>query len=119
MNIKAGSAFADYDIYRELSPRGVAACAWETVVYDGDLDGVETFLVAPSNAEEVKATPEIALARGAEAQRMVRFFARSRERYMASSDRAQRVYAPAGSTHQFVYEHPDFVVDAMRDIVRR
>jgi predicted NAD/FAD-binding protein len=50
---------------------------------------------------------------------MFRFFQRSRERYMATSTNSRRVLAPAGASHQFVYEHPDFVIATMREAVRR
>ena len=112
----AGPQLATYSIYRELSPEGAAACAWETVVYDGDLGDMPVVLVAPGTAEDVLDTPEVAGA-GAEQQRMVRFFAATRERYLATSTRSRRIYAPPGTTHQFVYEVPDFVAQVLREIV--
>jgi pimeloyl-ACP methyl ester carboxylesterase len=117
IEVSAGSQLANYSIYRELSPEGVAACAWETVVYDGDLGDLPLYLVAPGSAEDVLDSPEVANANSAEAIRMQRFFQRTRERYLAASSRSHRVYAPPGSTHQFVYEHPDFVAQTMRDIL--
>jgi len=110
------SELAGWSIFRELSPEGAAACAWETVVYDGDLGDMPVVLVAPGNASEVTAQPEVANAAAAESQRMVRFFAASRERYLAISRRSQRVYTPAGTTHQFVVEAPEFVIELMHRI---
>ncbi len=106
-----------YSIFQELSPEGVAACAWDTVVYDGDLGDLPVVLVAPGNASEVTAEPEVANAGTGESQRMLRFFASSRERYMATSRRSRRVHTPEGTTHQFVIERPDFVIDLMREMV--
>jgi pimeloyl-ACP methyl ester carboxylesterase len=115
---KAGARLAEWSIYRELIGSYIADHAWETVVYDGDLGDMPVWLVAPGTAEEVTHTAEVAAAGGDETRRMINFFARSRERYMAASTRSRRVYAPAGSTHQFVYTHPDFIIDVMREAVR-
>lgn len=106
--VSAGAKLAEWSIYRELLGPHIGGCGWETVVYDGDLGDMSVWLVAPGSAEEVGDTPEIRDA-GADAQRMFRFFQRSRERYMATSTNARRIVAPPGSTHQFVYEQPDFV----------
>jgi pimeloyl-ACP methyl ester carboxylesterase len=116
VEISAGAMFARYSIFRELSPEGVARCAWETVVYDGDLGDMAVYLVAPGSAEEVLENPDVAAAAAPEMARMHRFFARTRERYMATSSRASRIVTPAGSTHQFVYEHPDFVAKKVLEI---
>lgn len=110
----AGARLAEYDIYRELIGSHIGTCGWETVVYDGDLGDMSVWLIAPGNAEEVKANPDIAKALGSEGARMINFFATSRERYMATSTNARRVVAPEGTTHQFVYERPDFIVETMR-----
>lgn len=117
IELSAGSQLASYSIYRELSPDGIAACGWETVVYDGDLGDMPVLVVAPATAEEVGSQPEIAEAVTAERIRMERFYAATRERYMAISSNARRVCAPPGTTHQFVYEAPDFVIEVVRQEV--
>lgn len=114
---RAGVPFAQFSIFRELSPQGVAACGWETVVYDGDLGAVPLYLVAPKDDADVQSLPELRDSSPADAQRMANFFARTRERYLAASSNSRRVVAPAGSGHNFVYEVPEFVVALMRDIV--
>jgi pimeloyl-ACP methyl ester carboxylesterase len=113
----AGHRFAEYDIYRELIGPHVGTCGWETVVYDGDLGDMPVWLVAPGDASEVTANPDV-VAAGGEQARMINFFARSRERYMAISSNSRRVVAPAGTTHQFVYERPDFIIETMREAIR-
>lgn len=113
----AGAQLATFSIFRELSAHGIADCAWETVVYDGDLGDLPVVMVAPGSAEEVTAEPEIGGAAPVEAARMIRFYARSRERYLATSSRSRRVVTPPGTTHQFVYETPEFVVRLLREIV--
>lgn len=118
VEISAGARLAEWSIYRELLGPHIASCGWETVVYDGDLGDMSVWLVAPGTSDEVADTPEVASA-GAETARMFRFFQRSRERYMATSTNSRRVLAPAGASHQFVYEHPDFVIATMREAVRR
>lgn len=109
---------AAYSIFNELSPQGAAARGWETVVYDGDLDDIPIALVAPGDANEVTAEPEIGGASDAESKRMLRFFALSRERYLAASTNARRIVTPPGTTHQFVLEAPDFVIMTIKDLVR-
>lgn len=118
IDVSAGHRFAEYDIYRELVGSHVGTCGWETVVYDGDLGDMPVWLVAPGDAGEVTANPEVASS-GSEQARMINFFAKSRERYMATSSNARRVIAPAGTTHQFVYERPDFVIETMREAIQK
>lgn len=115
---KAGHLFAQASIYRELSPAGAAECAWDTVVYDGDLGDMRVLLVAPKNDVDAGALQEVQGGSVGEAQRTVRRLAATRERYLATSTRSQRVVAPAGSGHNFVYETPDFVIDVMRGVLR-
>lgn len=115
--VSAGAKLAEWSIYRELLGPHIGSCGWETVVYDGDLGDMDVWLVAPGTSDEVGATPEIQDA-GPDAARMFRFFQRSRERYMASSTASRRIIAPPGSTHLFVYDHPDFVADVLRQAIR-
>lgn len=118
IEIGAGPRVAEWSIYRELLGPHIAGCGWETVVYDGDLGDMPVWLVAPGSSEELHATPEVADASDGEAARMLRFFQRTRERYLATSSNARRIYAPPGATHQFVYEMPAFVIETMRDAIR-
>lgn len=118
IEIGAGPRVAEWSIYRELLGPHIAGCGWETVVYDGDLGEMPVWLVAPGSSDELHATPEVADASGGEAARMLRFFQRTRERYLATSSNARRIYAPPGATHQFVYQMPAFVADTMRAAIR-
>lgn len=115
----AGRAFAEASIFRELTPEGVAACAWDTVVYDRDLGDLPLWLVAPrdSSDADIAALPEAQSGGADNARRMFRFFAATRERYLAASTRSRRVIAPAGSGHNFVYEAPQFTIDVMREVI--
>jgi pimeloyl-ACP methyl ester carboxylesterase len=118
IEVTAGSQFANFSIYHELKGTHVGSVGWETVVYDGDLGDMEVWLVAPGDSSEVVAEPEVGNAHGKESVRMLNFFARSRERYMATSSNSKRVVAPEGTTHQFVYTHPDFIIRVLEDAVR-
>lgn len=106
----SGSAMASYSIFEELSPTGLADVSWETVVYDRELSPMPVYLVAPGDLLEFGSLPEAANAQQREAARMQNFFAATRERYLAVSDKSQRIYAPKGTSHNFPYEVPDFVV---------
>ena len=119
LEVGAGPRMAEWSIYRELLGPHIAGCGWETVVYDGDLGDMSVWLVAPGSSEELHATPEVADASDGEAARMLRFFQRTRERYLATSSNSRRIYAPPGATHQFVYQMPEFLIETMRTAVRR
>jgi hypothetical protein len=115
----AGAYFAQASIFRELTPEGVAACAWDTVVYDRDLGNLPVWLVGPKDDQDadIAALPEAQAGSDANATRMFRFFAATRERYLATSSRSRRVVAPAGSGHNFVYEAPEFTIGVMRQAI--
>jgi pimeloyl-ACP methyl ester carboxylesterase len=117
---KAATPCAEASIFEELSPEGMARAGWDLCVYDGDLEGVKVLLVAPRDMVEFENLPEAAAAleagdaKAQEVRRMRRFFAASRERYLATSRLAERVYAPKGTGHNFPYEAAEFVADVVR-----
>lgn len=115
----AGNFFAQASIYSELTPEGVAAVAWDTVVYDRDLGDLPLWLVAPQDCSDgdIALLPEAQANGGAKARRMFAFFAATRERYLATSRCSRRVVAPRGSGHNFVYELPDWTINTLREIV--
>ena len=119
LEARSGAFFTQASIYEELKPEGVAACAWETVVYDRDLGDLPLWLVAPKDDHDgdIALLPESRAGSAANAQRMARFFAATRERYLAASTRSHRVVAPAGAGHNFVYELPEFTIGVLREIV--
>jgi len=51
-------------------------------------------------------------------ERLRRFYTRSRERYLTISSRSRRVYAPAGTGHNFPYETPEFLADVVRSVLK-
>ena len=116
---RSAAFFTQASIYRELSPEGVAAVAWDTVVYDRDLGDLPVWLVGPRDDSDgdIAALPEAQQGSAAQAQRMLRFFAATRERYLATSTRSRRVVAPQGSGHNFVYEIPDWTIGVLRELI--
>jgi pimeloyl-ACP methyl ester carboxylesterase len=115
----AGNLFAQASIYSELSPEGVAAVAWDTVVYDRDLGDLPVWLVGPKDDEDgdIALLPEAQVGGAENARRMFHFFAATRERYLATSTRARRIVAPQGAGHNFVYEMPDWTIAVMREAI--
>jgi hypothetical protein len=115
----AGNFFAQASIYSELSPEGVAAVAWDTVVYDRDLGDLPVWLVGPKDDEDgdIALLPEAQTGGAENARRMFHFFAATRERYLATSTRARRIVAPKGAGHNFVYEMPDWTIAVMREAI--
>jgi pimeloyl-ACP methyl ester carboxylesterase len=119
LDSRSASFFTSASIYDELRPEGVAAVAWDTVVYDRDLGDLPVWLVGPKsdNDNDIAILPEARSGGAANAQRMSRFYAASRERYLATSTRSRRIVAPAGASHNFVYETPEWTIDVMRDVI--
>ena len=115
----AGNFFTQASIYRELVPEGVAACAWDTVVYDRDLGSLPLWLVAPRDDtdNDIAALPESKAGGAENARRMFSFFAATRERYLAASSNSRRIVAPKGSGHNFVYEEPEWTIAVMRALI--
>lgn len=115
----AGHFFTQASIYSELSPEGVAAVAWDTVVYDRDLGDLPVWLVGPKDDEDgdIALLPEAQTGGAQNARRMFHFFAATRERYLATSTRTRRIVAPKGAGHNFVYEIPDWTMAVMREAI--
>ncbi|MER7579563.1 alpha/beta hydrolase [Kitasatospora sp. NPDC097691] len=113
----AGHGCAAASIFAELSPSGLAGVGWETVVYDGDLGDLPLVLVIPRDLTGGEAV--LAGARdAAEAERISRFYLRSRVRYLAASSASRLVHTPEGTGHDFPHEVPGFVVDVVGELVR-
>jgi hypothetical protein len=89
------------------------------VVYDRDLGDLPVWLVGPrdDNDSDIGLLPEAQQGSAANAQRMFRFFAATRERYLATSTRSRRVVAPPGSGHNFVYEEAQWTIGVMRELI--
>jgi pimeloyl-ACP methyl ester carboxylesterase len=121
LEFNAAAYFTQSSIYSELSPEGVAAVAWDTVVYDRDLGDLPVWLVGPrdDNDSDIALLPEAQQGSDANARRMFRFFAATRERYLATSTRSRRVVAPAGSGHNFIYEESEWTIGVMRELICR
>ena len=114
---------ATASIFSELSPEGMAARGWDTVVYDGDLGDLPLYLVAPGDMADSEAFFET-MAEANEAAgredfevRLRRFYKHTRERYLAASSRSERIVTPAGTGHNFPYETPDFVIEVIRRVI--
>jgi pimeloyl-ACP methyl ester carboxylesterase len=116
--IRSRTPFAMASIFGELSPAGMATCAYDTATYDGDLGDLPVLLVAPGDARDADAAPEVGNAKGPERERVRRVLARSRERYLAISSNARRVVTPPGTEHVFPLQVPEFVVEVVREQVR-
>ncbi|MFE5588454.1 alpha/beta fold hydrolase [Kitasatospora sp. NPDC056531] len=114
---RTGQNCAAASIFSELSPSGLAGAGWETVVYDGDLADLPLVLVIPRDL--IGGEPVLAGARDAvEAERIRRFYLRTRVRYLAASSASRLVYTPEGTGHDFPHEAPEFVVGVVADLVR-
>jgi len=121
LEFNAAAYFTQASIYSELSPEGVAAVAWDTVVYDRDLGDLPVWLVGPRDDKDsdIALLPEVQQGGDANARRMLHFFAATRERYLATSTRSRRVVAPAGSGHNFIYEESEWTIGVMRELICR
>lgn len=107
---------ASHSIYRELTPQGMAAVAYETGFFEGELGDMPLFLVAPQNSVGISEVSTFKTAQEREARRLQTFYAVARERYLDYSNNSTRVVAPENSSHNFIYEYPDFTIDVLRRI---
>ncbi|MFD9602652.1 alpha/beta fold hydrolase [Streptomyces sp. NPDC059970] len=111
---KANCAAAS--ILRELSPDGITRDGWQTVVHDGELGSLPLFLVAPRDLTggdkifDAVDDPE-------ESARVRHFFLTVRERFLAASSAARRVYTPEGTGHDFPDRVPEFVVQVVDSLL--
>jgi pimeloyl-ACP methyl ester carboxylesterase len=102
------SDMAAASIFREFAPAYFRRWAMETVVYDAELGALPVYVVVPQHDfDEVIHLVDIS---DADRRRLLRFIEHTRLRYLQTSSRSQLVYAPEGSTHNFPYEHPEFVL---------
>ncbi|MEV7028139.1 alpha/beta hydrolase, partial [Kitasatospora sp. NPDC093558] len=114
---RTGRLCAAVSAFGELAPAGLARAGWETVVYDGDLGDLPLVLVIPRDLIGGEAV--LAGARDAvEAERISRFYLRTRVRYLAASTASRLVHTPDGTGHDFPHEAPEFVVGVVGDLVR-
>ncbi|MGW4562397.1 alpha/beta fold hydrolase [Streptomyces sp. NPDC004561] len=103
-------------ILRELSPDGITRAGWHTVVHDGELGSLPLLLVAPRDLTgggeilDAADDPE-------ENARVRHFFLTVRERFLAASDAARRVYTPEGTGHDFPDRVPEFVVQVVTSLL--
>ncbi|MEO1041468.1 MAG: alpha/beta fold hydrolase [Pseudomonadota bacterium] len=103
-------------IFEELTTIGLADRGFQTHIFDGDLDGIPVWVVTPLDDPGMDGYIASVTASSEEEARFTRFLADTREAYMRSSDRSVRVIAPEGTTHNFVYEAPEFLTDLITDI---
>lgn len=115
----ARSSFANGSALKELSAHGLVDRAWDTVIFDGELGDMPLYLVAPG-VEDPTTMPyaESIVGTGPEAQRFVRFLQSARERFMQASNNSKRIYAPAGTGHNFPSEKPEFVTETVLRVAR-
>jgi len=114
----AGVSFANASILKELAAHGLVDRAWDTVVFDGELDGLPLYLIAPGEDPSTIVYAEQVLGANAIAQRFADFLTAARERFMAASNLSKRIYAPEGTGHIFPSQAPEFVTQTLLRIAR-
>jgi len=114
----ARSSFANGSALKELSAHGLVDRAWDTVVFDGELGDLPLYLVAPGEDPTTLPYSQSVLGETADAERFAKFLAATRERFMRASSNSQRVYAPAGTGHNFPAEKPEFVTETLLRVAR-
>jgi pimeloyl-ACP methyl ester carboxylesterase len=107
---------AAHSIFQELTPQGMADVAYETGFFEGELGDMPLYLLAPQNAVGISDVSTFRNAEEREAMRLQRFYSVARERYLDYSNNSTRIVAPENSSHNFLYEHPDFTIDVLRRI---
>lgn len=102
-------------IFEEFSPENLRRSAMNLVVYDGELGAMPVSVVVPQGdfdaaVSKLEADP-------ATQRRILTFLTNSRLRYLKTSSNAALFYAPPGTTHNFPYERPMFVMDVVRQAI--
>lgn len=119
VDARAGVQFAMVSIYSELSAEGAGRAAWNTALHDGDLGDLPVLLVAPDHLAELEAMLGAILPDAAESRRVARRLAAATEHYLATSTRSERILTPAGTSHNFPYEDPEWVAGIVRGVLQR
>lgn len=106
------SNWAAASLMDEMSTAHIRENAPELTVYDGELGDLPVHVVIPRGdlAAAIAATPAEAAVR----KRATNFMEKVRLRYLATSSRAELIHAPEGTTHNFPYERPEFVVEVVQ-----
>jgi pimeloyl-ACP methyl ester carboxylesterase len=107
---------AAHSIFRELTPQGMAAVGYETGFFEGELGNVPLYLLAPQNSVGLNDVSTFRNAEEREAMRLQKFYAVARERFLDYSNKSVRIIAPENSSHNFLYEHPEFTISVLRQI---
>lgn len=107
---------AAHSIFRELTPQGMAAVGYETGFFEGELGNVPLYVLAPQNSVGLNDVSTVRNAEEREALRLQKFYAVARERYLDYSNNSTRIVAPENSSHNFLYEYPEFTIDVLRRI---
>jgi pimeloyl-ACP methyl ester carboxylesterase len=119
VDARAGVQFAMASIYSELNADGAGRAAWNTTLHSGDLGDLPVLLVAPDHAAEYGPMLETMLGNAAAAQRLARRLTATTEQYLATSSRSERILTPAGTSHNFPYEAPEWLVGIVRGVLQR
>lgn len=117
IELRPKATCAAASILRELTPGGITRDGWHTAVHDGELGTLRLLLVAPRDLTGGDALFE-AVDDPQERARQQHFFLTVRERFLATSSNARRIYTPEGTGHDFPDVVPEFVVqvvDSMLD----
>jgi pimeloyl-ACP methyl ester carboxylesterase len=106
------SDFSAASLFGEFAPEEFRRHAMDLIVYDGELGDIPVFVVVPKNDfDEVIHQVDLD---EANKKRLLRFVAHTRLRYLQTSSRSELIYAPPGSTHNFPYEQPEFVMEIVQ-----
>ena len=114
---RARMGVASASAFEELTPEGLDDRAFETMLFAGELGDMPLYLIAPGKDASTALYAQMVAENAEEGDRFVRFLQATRERYLDMSNNSTRIYAPEGTGHNFIYERPDFLPEAMRRIV--
>ncbi len=118
-NVNPASGWASASIFSELGPERLAQSAGELMVYDGELGDMPVYLVTPQPSQKEREQmlaqiKQMAMPGADDGERFLNFMDRTRLRYLATSTRSQHIITPAGTSHNFPYEEPEFVLNVVR-----
>lgn len=113
---RARANMSTHSIFQELTPQGMASVGYETGFFTGELGQVPLYLFAPKNSVGITDVKAFDNAEQREAMRMQQLYASVRERFLDYSNNSHRIVAPEGTSHNFIYEKPDYTIGILRAI---
>ncbi len=115
-NISPAGDWVSASLFSEwFDPKLVA----ELIVYDGELGEMPVYLITPENDTTPQSIEQQLGIKGDDLARALNFLKRARMRYLGISSKSELIHTPAGTSHNYPYEVPEFVLEHVRNVLAK